>query len=158
MPSGVSVIRYLRPLLPPGASFHSSASSKLLYSPVVMMSPPDSGFSPLPTFLMVPSTTAQPSAGKVVGWIAAPSLGGLAVEQQLPTRGLLGCGQGIRRGSAGLCLREGMRSGHDADRQGCCRRKKRRENTAPGEESRVSKRMEAPVAGGRIKSNKCPTL
>ena len=48
------------------ASFHSSASSKLPYSPVVMMSPPESGFSPFATFLIAPSSTAHPCAGNVV--------------------------------------------------------------------------------------------
>src|SRR5438874_9014707 len=43
------------PLLPPGAIFHSSASSKFLNCSLVMMSPPD------PTRVNAPSLTCQPA-------------------------------------------------------------------------------------------------
>src|SRR3954451_18223362 len=75
----------------------------------------------------------RPPGGREGGRVvAAPPLGGLAVEQQLPSRRLFRCGEGIWRNSTGLCLREGMGSADDADGQGCCRWKKRCQNSAPG--------------------------
>src|SRR5438093_534708 len=48
------------PLLPPGAIFHSSASSKFLNCSLVMMSPPGG-----PTRVNAPSLTCQPAGSAV---------------------------------------------------------------------------------------------
>src|ERR1051326_2660991 len=56
----VSKTKYLRPLLPPGAIFHSHCKSNCANSPVEIISPPC-----WPSPASQPSSTAHPCAGKV---------------------------------------------------------------------------------------------
>src|SRR5438876_7758533 len=56
----VSRTKYLRPLLPPGACFHSQVNSKLSNSLSDITSPPA-----LPRQCSQPSSTSQPFCGKV---------------------------------------------------------------------------------------------